>query len=165
MDALLVGLVCAVRMAAGDARPDHAAGVAEVAGVSAGAPIASGAHRSVLALAERFDPAVFDLGRRRTARIRLQVTGGDAWDVVVSGGEARVLAADGSAEAVLSADADAWRRIASDYRDGMRAYQTGRLSVRRNLHLGVGFLGGHEDRRRPGGCGSARSPRLGRGCR
>ena len=118
--------------------------------MSAGAPITGDAHRSVATLAERFDPSVFDPGRRRTSRIRLRVTGSDAWDVVVGDGAARVVPADGGADAVLTADAEAWRRIAADYRDGMRAYQSGRLSVRRNLHLGVGFLAATSGSTEPG---------------
>jgi hypothetical protein len=41
---------------------------------------------------------------------------------------------------VLTADADTWEEIAADVRAGMGAYRQGRLSVRRNLHAGVGFL-------------------------
>ena len=33
-----------------------------------------------------------------------------------------------------------WDAIARDVRGGMTAYRTGRLRIRRNLHLGVGFL-------------------------
>ena len=43
-------------------------------------------------------------------------------------------------DAVLSADAETWQQIAADVRSGMDAYRSGRLSVRRNLHVGVGFL-------------------------
>jgi pimeloyl-ACP methyl ester carboxylesterase len=41
---------------------------------------------------------------------------------------------------VLSADAETWETIADDVRDGMSAFRRGRLRVRRDLHLGVGFL-------------------------
>jgi pimeloyl-ACP methyl ester carboxylesterase len=43
-------------------------------------------------------------------------------------------------DATLSADPDTWDRIAADLRGGMDAYRAGRLTVRHNLHLGVGFL-------------------------
>jgi pimeloyl-ACP methyl ester carboxylesterase len=41
---------------------------------------------------------------------------------------------------VLSADETTWERIAADLRGGMDAFRARRLTVRRNLHLGVGFL-------------------------
>ena len=41
---------------------------------------------------------------------------------------------------MLTGDADTWRQVAADVRGGMDAYQSGRLSLRRNLHVGVGFL-------------------------
>jgi pimeloyl-ACP methyl ester carboxylesterase len=92
-------------------------------------------------LAERFDPDPIDVPGGR-ARIRLELTGGAAWDAVVHERRLRLGAADLGTEpdAVLSADADTWRAIASDLRAGMRAFAAGRLRVRRSLHLGVGFL-------------------------
>jgi pimeloyl-ACP methyl ester carboxylesterase len=92
-------------------------------------------------LIARFDPSVMDLPRG-SARIRLAVDGCPDWDAVVSAAEARLAAAGDSAEpdAVLSADPGAWRGIAADVRGGMAAFRAGRLRVRRNLHLGVGFL-------------------------
>ena len=62
------------------------------------------------------------------------------WDVTVEGRRARLAAARGDAEAVLTADTASWERIADDVASGMDAFRRGRLSVRRNLHLGVGFL-------------------------
>jgi hypothetical protein len=59
---------------------------------------------------------------------------------VLDGGMARLLPADGDADATLTADPKAWTAIAEDVRGGMNAYHSGRLVVRRNLHLGVGFL-------------------------
>jgi pimeloyl-ACP methyl ester carboxylesterase len=59
---------------------------------------------------------------------------------VLERGAARIERADGTADATLSADPRTWTAIADDVRGGMRAYQSGRLTVRRNLHLGVGFL-------------------------
>src|SRR5215210_2224950 len=39
-----------------------------------------------------------------------------------------------------AAGLDTWAKVASDLKGGMQAYRAGRLAVRRNLHLGVGFL-------------------------
>lgn len=91
-------------------------------------------------LIERFDPSVIDLPTG-SARIRLVVGDEGAWDVVISsdGIELRP-AGDAEYDAKLSADAATWERIAGDVRGGMIAFRAGRLRVRRNLHLGVGFL-------------------------
>ena len=53
---------------------------------------------------------------------------------------ARLVPAEGGPDALLAADAATWTAIAEDLRGGMRAYFSGRLAIRRNLHLGVGFL-------------------------
>ena len=101
-------------------------------------------------LVERFDPSAFH-APRETARIRLEVDGEDAWDVLVEGGEAALTEA-GSREpdALLSADAASWRRIARDVRGGMTAFSQGRLKVRKDLHLGVGLLAATSSNREPG---------------
>src|SRR5436309_3521726 len=91
-----------------------------------------------LTLIERYDATAFTPARR--ARVRLQVADGHAWDAELEGGSARLVAAAGEADAVLGADERTWRAVADDIRGGMAAYGSGRLSVRRNLHLGVGFL-------------------------
>src|SRR5947208_9041027 len=91
-------------------------------------------------LVGRFDDSVFDPGRRSRCRIRLEVGGEGAWDAVTSGGRVSIQAAVNHPDAVLSADAETWQRLAVDLRGGMYAYRSGRLLVRRNLHLGVGFL-------------------------
>jgi hypothetical protein len=67
---------------------------------------------------------------------------GGEWEVLAGAGGARIVAADRRAvpDATLTADGDTWERIASDLRGGMEAYRAGRLVVRHNLHLGVGFL-------------------------
>ena len=44
------------------------------------------------------------------------------------------------ADAEITADARAWRDLADDLTIGMDAYRAGRIAVRHNLHLGVGFL-------------------------
>src|SRR5919107_4258894 len=76
------------------------------------------------------------------ARIRLESAGRGAWDATIDGRRLTVSAADSDSEpdALLRAEAGTWRAIASDIRAGMRAFATGRLHVRRSLHLGVGFL-------------------------
>jgi pimeloyl-ACP methyl ester carboxylesterase len=95
---------------------------------------------SLVALVERFDHGAFDLPGNR-AVIRVAVTGGEDWDVVVEPERVRLAAAGGrQPDALLSADADTWQDIASDVARGMDAFRRGRLRVRRNLHLGVGFL-------------------------
>jgi pimeloyl-ACP methyl ester carboxylesterase len=89
-------------------------------------------------LVDRFDPSVFDVGRS-SARIRVE-DGGDLHDVVLEDGTARLEPRRGNADAVLSADAGTWNEIAEDLRGGMEAFRKGRLKIRRDLHLGVGFL-------------------------
>jgi pimeloyl-ACP methyl ester carboxylesterase len=104
------------------------------------------------ALAARFDPEVFDVGARR-ARIRLEGADLGRWDVVLADGAATVEAADQGRDpdAVLKADAATWRSISDDLRKGMAAFRAGRLVVRRDLHLGVGFLAATSGRRDAGG--------------
>ena len=92
-------------------------------------------------LLDRFDPHVIDV-RGGRARIRLDVSDGDSWDVLLRGPHAwleppleRV-----NPDALLSADTATWDRVARDLRGGMDAFRRGRLRVRTNLHLGVGFL-------------------------
>ena len=97
------------------------------------------APTSIQTLISRYDPTVFQTPDRQT-RIRLAVSDDGVWDVVLTADAVRVAAADGRADAVLTADEGTWQRIADDLRGGMEAYRSGRLSVRRNLHVGVGFL-------------------------
>ncbi len=96
---------------------------------------------SLLALVGRFDPGAFELGRRR-ARIRLAGAGSQAFDVLLDGQRATLVAADpsGRPDARLDADAETWASIADDVRGGMTAFRRGRLKIRQDLHLGVGFL-------------------------
>jgi pimeloyl-ACP methyl ester carboxylesterase len=88
-------------------------------------------------LVERFDASVFDVGR---PCVRIRVEDGTAHDVVLADGEARMEPPRGTPDAVLSADAKTWNEIAEDLRGGMQAFRKGRLKIRRDLHLGVGFL-------------------------
>ncbi len=95
---------------------------------------------ALAALIERFDPEVIDVPSGR-ARIRLVVRGGREWDARISSQRIELGPAQGSDyDAKLSADAATWQRIAEDLRGGMSAFRQGSLRVRRNLHLGVGFL-------------------------
>jgi pimeloyl-ACP methyl ester carboxylesterase len=89
-------------------------------------------------LVDRFEVDVFDPQRR--TRVRLAVGEEEAWDVVLADGAAAIAPAGRRPDAVLTADAQTWEEIAGDVRAGMAAYRSGRLSVRRNLHVGVGFL-------------------------
>ena len=100
---------------------------------------------SLTALVGRFDHDVIDLPSGK-ARVRLMVRDGDSWDAVVREGKIDLQGADGaSPDAVLSADAATWERIARDVRGGMEAFRSRRLSVRENLHVGVGFLAATSD--------------------
>jgi pimeloyl-ACP methyl ester carboxylesterase len=88
-------------------------------------------------LVERFDASVFDVGR---PCVRIRVEDGNAHDVVLEDGKARMEPPRGTPDAVLSADEQTWADIAADVRGGMEAFRKGRLKIRRDLHLGVGFL-------------------------
>ena len=101
------------------------------------------------ALIERYDPSVVD-APPGGARLRLEVAGQGAHDVVIDRRGARLAAADGQPDAVLRADAATWARIADDVRGGMDAYRSGRLTVRHNLHLGVGLLAATSGMTEPG---------------
>jgi pimeloyl-ACP methyl ester carboxylesterase len=94
----------------------------------------------IAALAERFDPEVMDLPSGQV-RIRLAVEDGNAWDALVDERGLRLgPAAAAEPDALLTADKGAWKRIAGDVRGGMSAFRSRRLHVRKNLHLGIGFL-------------------------
>jgi pimeloyl-ACP methyl ester carboxylesterase len=90
-------------------------------------------------LAGRYDRTAFEPAGGR-ARVRLSITDGAEWDAVIADAGARLMPAGGGPDALLAADAPTWSAIAEDLRGGMRAYFSGRLAIRRNLHLGVGFL-------------------------
>jgi pimeloyl-ACP methyl ester carboxylesterase len=95
---------------------------------------------SLQTLVDRFDMTAFD-APQGLARIRLAVVDNAQWDVLVGNG-ARVALADAgmAADATLTADRATWEQMAQDLRGGMDAYRAGRLVIRHNLHLGVGFL-------------------------
>jgi pimeloyl-ACP methyl ester carboxylesterase len=90
-------------------------------------------------LVERYDPAIFDPDRPR-ARLRIAGFGSEPCDVLIEDGQAQLQPADGHPDAELVADQATWESIADDVRGGMSAFRSGRLRVRHDLHLGVGFL-------------------------
>ena len=90
-------------------------------------------------LLRRFDPADMDVPGGR-ARIRLRAGDDDSADALIEGGVARFVPPSGHADAELRAEPEVWGEIARDVRAGMAAYRRGRLTIRHNLHLGVGFL-------------------------
>lgn len=92
-------------------------------------------------LIDRFDPTAFDAPSGR-ARLRLAVDAVGDWDFVVNG---RAHALEPAEErqrpdAPRCADRATWARVASDLCGGMNAFRGGRLQIRDDLHIGVGFL-------------------------
>ena len=110
-----------------------------------------GAPDPLSALVGRFDVEAIDVPDD-SARIRLAVRGQGKWDVLIEGGEAALAPADRAREpdAELTADQASWERIAGDVRGGMDSFRRGGLRVRRNLHLGVGFLAATSGMTEPG---------------
>jgi pimeloyl-ACP methyl ester carboxylesterase len=99
-----------------------------------------GAPDVLLSLAGRFDATAFDAPAGQ-ARLRLRVIGESDWDATVEHGLMRLAPANGDRpDARLAADPATWRRIAEDVRGGMEAFSRGKLKIRDDLHLGVGFL-------------------------
>jgi pimeloyl-ACP methyl ester carboxylesterase len=99
-----------------------------------------GPPKPLVDLVSRFDPQAFE-SYRRTARIRLAGAADKAYDVLLEGERPRLVAASGGRpDALLRADAETWNQIARDVRGGMAAFQRGQLTIRYDLHLGVGFL-------------------------
>ena len=92
-------------------------------------------------LLERFDPAVFDVGRR-SVRLRVETgSAGASADIAVDDGYARVTRPTGRRpDAVLRADLRTWEQIADQTVNGLAAFRSRRLKLRHDLHLGVGFL-------------------------
>jgi pimeloyl-ACP methyl ester carboxylesterase len=91
-------------------------------------------------LVGRFDPDVIDVPHGR-ARVRLGIRDSMGWDALLSQAGIRLVpAGGGQPDALLEADAETWELIARDVRGGMDAFRRGRLRVRHNLHIGIGFL-------------------------
>src|SRR5215218_6686796 len=90
-------------------------------------------------LAERFRAGDMDVPGG-SARIRLGVSDGTDFDAVISMADLTLEPTGGRPDAILRADSETWASIAEDVTGGMSAFRRGRLEVRRNLHLGIGFL-------------------------
>ncbi len=92
-------------------------------------------------LLERFDPTVFEV---RRPRVRLRVEAEDPpqqAEIAIEDGRPRVTrAGNGGADAVLTADLRTWEEIADQAANGLAAFRSRKLKIRRDLHLGVGFL-------------------------
>jgi pimeloyl-ACP methyl ester carboxylesterase len=90
-------------------------------------------------LVGRFDPDGFD-APNGSARVRIRWNG-DARDVSIRGDSVRVRPPrDGRADTLIDADERVWRQLADDAGAGLEAFGTGKLRMRGNLHVGVGFL-------------------------
>jgi pimeloyl-ACP methyl ester carboxylesterase len=102
-------------------------------------------------LVARFDASAFD-APTGSARLRLGVDDVGEWDLVIRRGSRRLEPADRNQrpDARLSADRATWARVARDLRGGMNAFRGGRLRIRDDLHLGVGFLAATSGIREPG---------------
>jgi pimeloyl-ACP methyl ester carboxylesterase len=100
----------------------------------------SAAPANLQELVDRFERDSFDMPKGR-ARVRLCI-GDDAWDLEVQRHRHRFIEARPGSEpdTEIRADAATWTRAANDLQGGMAAFRAGRLTIRRNLHLGVGFL-------------------------
>jgi pimeloyl-ACP methyl ester carboxylesterase len=95
---------------------------------------------SLQTLVDRFDPDPFD-APAGTAVLRLSVEGDGEWDAIFEDGRLEIREPDGARpDARLSADAATWRHVAGDVRGGMDAFRRGKLKLRDDLHLAVGFL-------------------------
>ena len=102
-------------------------------------------------LVGRFDGDVIDLPRGK-ARIRLQTGDETAWDVLINsdGAKLQKAATEERADALLQADEATWKQMAEDIRGGMDAFRQGRLRIRHDMHLGVGFLAATSGNTAPG---------------
>jgi len=90
-------------------------------------------------LVRRFDPAVFD-DPVRPLRVRLTASNEGAWDVELADGHARIRTSSGRPHALITGNSATWRAVVAEPLATVDAYLAGRLSVRHNLHVGVGFL-------------------------
>ena len=112
----------------------------------------------------RYDPGVLQEPARRL-RVALRVPDGGAWDVVLAGTAAQIVAPTGRPDAIIVADSPTWDGIATDTGGALAAYLAGRLSVRRNLHVGVAFLAATSGSTQRARMGFDTSPPRVRGCR
>lgn len=93
------------------------------------------------ALVQRFDPEGFDAPGDR-ARVRIRWNGhGDARDISIRGKSVRILPTrNGRADTLIEADERVWKAMAQNASSGLQAFGSGKLKMRGNLHVGVGFL-------------------------
>jgi pimeloyl-ACP methyl ester carboxylesterase len=112
--------------------------------------VANNPPESLTALIDRWNPEVFDAPGDR-ARVRLIVKDGGEWDAVVHGAAVTLREPRGEPDATIAAPASTWRRVASDLAGGLAEHGAGRLQVRGNMHIGVGFLSAASGRRDDGG--------------
>lgn len=107
---------------------------------------AAGPPAALRLLVDRYNPEVFEVGRPE-ARIRLDGADARPFDVVLEGQAAHLVPADldQRPDAILRADPNTWQSITQDLRGGMDAFRSGRLRVRHDLHLGIGFLAATAD--------------------
>ena len=90
-------------------------------------------------LVERFDPEGFD-APNGSARVRVRWNG-DARDVSIRGESVRIgPPRNGRADTLIEADERTWQAVARDSTSGLQAFGRGKLKMRGNLHVGVGFL-------------------------
>lgn len=90
-------------------------------------------------LVSRYDAGVF-AAPRRGLRVELAVPGEGAWEVALTEDSASAVAPGGRPDALIAADARTWKAIVTRPGAALDAYLAGELSVRRNLHVGIGFL-------------------------
>jgi len=90
-------------------------------------------------LVSRYDPGVFQ-EPDRVRCVRLGEPDERAWEVVLTEGHATIGSSANRPHALITGEADTWGSIVADPHAAIDAYLAGRLSVRRNLHVGVGFL-------------------------
>src|SRR5215210_1061924 len=89
-------------------------------------------------LVGRFDPEGFDAPDGARVRVRWN---GDARDISIRGDNVRIRPPrNGRADTLIEADERVWRQVAKDAGAGLQAFGNGRLRMRGNLHVGVGFL-------------------------
>ena len=100
-------------------------------------------------LVSRFEPGDIDVPGG-SARIRLEVTDGRDCDAVIEMPTMHLAPPSGTPDARLTASTDTWESIAEDVSGGMLAFRRGRLKVRENLHLGIGFLASTTGSEEPG---------------
>src|SRR5215212_7081627 len=90
-------------------------------------------------LVGRFDPASFD-APAGSARVRIRWNG-DARDISIRGESVRIRPPqNGRADTLIEADERVWRQLVDDAGAGLQAFGRGKLRMRGNLHVGVGFL-------------------------